>query len=56
MSFSPEALDQQRGSGGPENITIQIIRSDTGVLEAEYELNRATSRDAIVRIPVGVAA
>ena len=53
VSYSPEALDQRRGRGGPENVTIQIIRSDTGILEAEYELNRATARDAIVRIPVG---
>jgi hypothetical protein len=56
MSYSDEALSQrERGRGGPETVTIQIIRSDTGLLEAEYELNRATSRDAFVRIPVGAS-
>ena len=54
VSYSDEALSQrERGRGGRENVTIQIIRSDTGILEAEYEINRATARDAIVRIPVG---
>lgn len=55
--YSQRALDQQTRKEGPDVVVLQIIDPNTGrtVAEQEYQLRRRERRDAVSRIPAGVA-